>query len=150
MKKLEEILSAHCYNEFVEKVKHYVGEESFPIIFPAVKEAVEKGSGQAREEILINWLDMDSCRVCSYCGEIMEEGWYLDCSGYACSDECAAKAEGLTMEEFAKWRIYKHDIEEYLEYEGLGRKIEDLTKEECDEVIDNFIDNVDYYYTEWY
>ena len=54
------------------------------------------------------------------------------------------------MEEFAKWRIYKHDIEEYLEYEGLGRKIEDLTKEECDEVIDNFIDNVDYYYTEWY
>ena len=89
-------------------------------------------------------------RVCTQCGAIMEEGWYLNDAGYACSDECAAKSEGITMEEFEKWRIYKDDIISYLEDEGEGRKIEDLTKEECDEIIDEIPDDLDYYYTEWY
>ena len=80
----------------------------------------------------------------------MEEGWYLDCMGYACSDECAAAIEGITMEQFEKWRIYKDDIIEYLKYEGNGRKIEELTKEECDDIIDEYCVDLDYYYTEWY
>lgn len=147
---LESMISKHAYDEIVAKVKVQVGEESFDYIFPAVKKALEEGSGAVREEILGNWLDCDSMRVCTYCGKIMEEGWYLDSNGYACSDECAAESEGITMEQFKKWRIYKDDIVSYLEDEGEGRNIEDLTKEECDEIIDEVSDDLDYYYTEWY
>lgn len=148
--KLETMISAHAYKEIVAKVKVQVGEKSFDYIFPAVKKALEEGSGAVRKEILGNWLDCDSVRVCSYCGAIMEEGWYLCDNGYACSDECAAESEGITMEEFKKWRIYKDDILQHLEDEGKGRKIEDLTKEECDEIIDEIADDLDYCYTEWY
>lgn len=147
---LESMVSKHAYDEIVAKVKVQVGEESFDYIFPAVKKALEEGSGAVREEILRNWLDCDSMRVCTYCGKIMQEGWYLNCNGYACSDECAAESEGITMEQFKKWRIYKDDIVSYLEDEGEGRKIEELTKEECDEIIDELSDDLDYYYTEWY
>ena len=147
---LESMISKHAYDEIVEKLKEQVGEDAFEYIFPAVKKGLEEGSGKVREEILISWLSVDSMRVCTQCGKIMEEGWYLNCAGYACSDECAAKSEGITMEEFEKWRIYKDDIVSYLEDEGEGRKIEDLTKEECDEIIDEIADDLDYYYTEWY
>ena len=149
-KTLESMISAHAYEEIVSKVKEQVGEESFDYIFPAVKKALEEGDGNIREEILIDWLDCDSMRVCTQCGDIMEEGWYLNANGYACSDECAAKSEGITMEQFEKWRIYKDDIVTYLEDEGEGRKIEDLTKEECDEIIDEYCNDCDYYYTQWY
>lgn len=148
--KLETMISAHAYEEIVEKLKKQVGEDAFEYLFPAVKKALEEGSGDCREQILISWLNVDSMRVCTQCGAIMEEGWYLNCAGYACSDECAAKSEGITMEEFRKWRIYKDDIVSYLEDEDEGRKIEDLTKEECDEIIDEIADDLDYYYTEWY
>ena len=147
---LESMVSKHAYNEIVAKVKEQVGEEAFLYIFPAIKKALEEGSGKVREEILSNWLNCDSMRVCTYCGKIMEEGWYLNCNGYACSDECAAESEGITMEQFKKWRIYKDDIVSYLEDENEGRKIEDLTKEECDEIIDEYCNDCDYYYTEWY
>ena len=149
-KKLESMISKHAYDEIVEKLKKQVGENAFEYIFPAVKKALEEGSGAVREEILISWLSVDSMRVCTQCGEIMEEGWYLNLAGYACSDECAAKSEGITMEEFEKWRIYKDDIVSYLEDEDEGRKIEDLTKAECDEIIEEIADDLDYYYTEWY
>lgn len=149
-KTLESMISAHAYEEIVEKVKKQVGEAAFEYIFPAVKKALEEGSGKVREEILIHWLDCDSVRICTYCGKIMQKGWYLECNGYACSDECAAESEGITMEEFKKYRIYKDDILQHLEDEGEGRKIEDLTKEECDEIIDEIPDDLDYYYTEWY
>ena len=148
--KLESMISAHAYEEIVEKLKKQVGEDAFEYLFPAVKKALEEGSGDCREHILISWLNVDSMRVCTQCGAIMEEGWYLNCNGYACSDECAAKSEGITMEEFEKWRIYKDDIVSYLEDEDEGRKIEDLTKEECDEIIDEIADDLDYYYTSWY
>ena len=154
---LEEMVSKHAYDEIVAKVKEQVGEESFNYIFPGIKKALEEGSGKVREEILSGWLNCDSVRVCSYCGKIMSEGWYLECNGYACSDECAAESEGITMEQFKKWRIYKDDIVSYLEDEAKCledktkcRKIEDLTKEECDEIIDEVSDDLDHYYTEWY
>ena len=149
-KTLESMISAHAYNEIVEKLKEQVGEDAFEYLFPAVKKAIEEGSPDCREKILIDWLDCDSMRVCTQCGDIMEEGWYLNTNGYACSDECAAKSEGITMEQFQKWRIYKDDIITYLKEEGKGRKIEDLTKEECDEIIDEYCNDCDYYYTEWY
>lgn len=144
------MVSERAYNEIVTKVKEQIGEESFEYIFPGIKKALEEGSGKVREEILIHWLDCDSVRVCTYCGKIMQEGWYLDCNGYACSDECAAESEGITMEEFKKYRIYKDDILQHLEDEGKGRKIEDLTEEECDEIIDEIAEDLNYYYTEWY
>lgn len=149
-KKLQEMMSAVSYKELQLKVKDLVGEKNFDIIFPSVENALVEGGEKERTEILINWLDMDTCRVCSTCGAIMSEGWYLNEAGYACSDECAAKNEGITMEEFEKYRIYKNDILHYLECEGDTRKLEDLTKEECEEIIDEIADNLDWYWTEWY
>lgn len=147
---LEEMVSDEAFKEISDKVKHYVGEEAFPIIFPAVKKALEEGSGSCREEILSAWLDCDHVRVCSHCGAIMEEGWYLDCCGYACSDECAKEImEVPTMELFYRYRIYKYEIDEYLEDEGLGRKEQDLTQEEIDEIIEIVGDDMQACYTDW-
>ena len=148
--KMEEMVSDQAYDEIVEKVKKNVGDDAAEYILPAVIKALEEGSGDVREQILLDWLAVDSVRVCTQCGAIMQEGWYLCCNGYACSDECAAKSEGITMEEFDKWRIYKDDIVSYLEDEGEGRKIEDLTKEECEKIIEEYCDDCDYYWTEWF
>jgi len=149
-KSLAEMVSQHCYDEICAKLKKQVGEEAFEYVFPAVKKALEEGSGNVREEILINWLDVDSCRVCSRCGAIMEEGWYLDCQGYACSDECAMYIMSVpTKALFERYRIYKEDIDQYLEDEGEGRKEEDLTQEEIDEIIDIVSEGMDACYTEW-
>ena len=149
--KLETMISAHAYDEIVAKVKEQIGEESFDYIFPGIKKALEEGDGAVREEILINWLNCDSMRVCSNCGAIMEEGWYLDCQGYACSDECAMEImEVPDMEHFRRYRIYKEDIDQYLEEEGEGRKEEELTQEEIEEIIETVGDDMQACYTEWY
>lgn len=146
---LEKMVSKHAYNEIVSKVKVQVGEESFGYIFPGIKKALEEGSGAVRDEILSNWLDCDSMRVCTHCGKIMEKGWYLDDS-YACSDECCMALTNIGKEEFDKYGIYKYDIEEYLKDEGKGRTIKGLTKEEIDEITTEIVDNSGTnYYTEW-
>ena len=151
IEKLKTLISEHCYNELVEKLTEYVGEDNVQTILPSIAKILVEGTGQQKEHILNDWLDMDSCRVCTTCGKIMEEGWYLNEAGYACSDECAAKSEGITMDEFKRYKIYKKDLEEYLEREGKGRKIEDLSEDECAEIInEEIMDNVDWYWTEWY
>lgn len=150
MENLKDMISEHAYNEIKKKVEKLVGREANKYIFPAVEKALEKGSGRTRERILIDWLNLDSVRVCSKCGAIMEEGWYMGLLGYACSDECAAKMECITMEQFEKWRIYKSDIIEYMEMNGDKRNIEELTKEECDSIIEEYCEDCDYYWTEWY
>ena len=153
---LQDMMDKHAYDELTEKVKEQVGEKNFDTIFPAIAKALVDGGREEREQILITWLGMDSCRVCSTCGKIMSEGWYLNDAGYACSDECAAKSEGISMEEFEKYQIYKDDIQNFLdnnEHDAKywGRRLEDLTKEECAEIINkNIMENVDYYWTEWY
>ena len=144
-KKLESMVSARCYDEIVEKVKEQVGEDAFEYIFPAVKKALEEGSGKIREQILIEWLDCDTCRVCTECGKIMHEGWY-NMGAYACSDECVMKQDGISQEEFDRYQIFKSTIEGYLED---GQNIEDLTKDEIQKIIDDNIENWDAYYTEW-
>lgn len=149
-KTLEEMLSVHAYDELKSKLAEYVSEESMEYLFPAVKKALEEGSREVREDILSGWLNVDSMRVCTQCGAIMEEGWYLCDAGYACSDECAAKSEGITMEEFEKWRIYKNDIFNYLYNTNDPRTLDELTKEECDEIIDQFAGDKEYFWTEWY
>ena len=146
---LEDMVSAYAYNEIKTKIQKSVGS-AFDYVFPAVKKAIEEGSGDVRREILIGWLDCNSLRVCSYCGKIMEEGWYLCDNGYACSDECAAESEGITMDEFKRYRIYKQDIIDYLSEHGDSRKIEDLSDDECQKIIDEVWPCRDYCYTEWY
>lgn len=151
IEKLKTLISEHCFDELVEKLTDYVGEDNVETILPTIAKILVEGTGQQKEHILNNWLDMDSCRVCTTCGKIMEEGWYLNEAGYACSDECAAKSEHLTMDEFKRYKIYKDDLIEYLEDEGEGRKLEDLDEDECAEIINDVImENVDYYWTEWY
>lgn len=151
IEKLKTMISEHCYDELIEKLTKYVGENNVRIILPSIAKILVEGTGQQKEHILNNWLDMDSCRVCTICGKIMEEGWCLNDAGYACSDECAAESEGISMEEFKKYKIYKNDLIDYLEYEGKGRKLEDLTDDECAEIInEEIMDNVDWYWTEWY
>ena len=148
---LESMVSKHAYEEIVSKVKEQVGEKVFQHIFPAIKKALEEGDGEVREEILSGWLNVDSMRVCSHCGAIMEEGWYLDCQGYACSDECAMEIMRVPdMEHFRRYRIYKEDIDQYLEEEGKGRKEEELTQEEIEEIIETVGDDMQACYTEWY
>lgn len=148
--KLEEMVSQRCYDEIVSKVKTQVGDKSFDFIFPSVKKALEEGSGEVREQILIEWLNCDTCRVCSHCGSIMEEGWYLGLNGYACSDKCCMKIMGIKKKEYDRYSIYLDDIKEYLDDEGEGRKPEDLTEEEIDEITSSIVNGLDeYYYTEW-
>ena len=151
IEKLKTMISEDCYNELVEKLTEQVGENNAKIMLPAIAKALVEGGREERERILNHWLDMDSCRVCTTCGKIMEGGWYLNDAGYACSDECAAKSEGITMDEFKRYKIYKSDLIEYLKNEGEGRQLEDLDEDECAEIInEEIIDNVDYYWTEWF
>lgn len=147
---LESMVSAHTYDTIVEKVKEQVGDSAFEYIFPVIKKALEEGDGNVRYCILIDWLDLDCCRVCSYCGAIMEEGWYLDFHGYACSDECCCKIMDITKNEYDRYSIFLHEIDEHLKDEGLSRKPEELTKKEIDEIIDEILEGLDaYYWTEW-
>lgn len=151
IEKLKTMISEHCYDELVEKLTAQVGKNNAKVMLPAIAKALVEGGREERERILNDWLDMDSCRVCTTCGKIMEEGWYLNAAGYACSDECAAKSEGLTMDEFKRYKIYKSDLIEYLLDEGEGRQLEDLDEDECAEIInEEIMENVDYYWTEWY
>lgn len=150
MKKIDQMISTHAYDEIVSKVKEFVGEEASKYILPGVIKALEEGDRVIREDILIGWLDVESMRVCTHCGAIMEEGWYMECGGYACSDECAAQMVDLTMEEFAKWRIYKADIVEYLRETNDARDIGELSAEECDKIIEHIALRCDSCWTEWY
>lgn len=149
---IKKMMSEHCYEEFVQKLTDQVGESNAKIMLPSIIVAIVKGGREERERILINWLDMDSCRVCTTCGAIMEEGWYLNDAGYACSDECAAKSEGITMDEFKRYKIYSQDIKDYLCRKGDSRNLSELSDDECAGIINDKIDmeNLPYYWTEWY
>lgn len=147
---LSQTISTHAYDEIVSKVKEYVGEEASKYILPGVIRALEEGGGHVREEVLSGWLDVESMRVCTHCGAIMEEGWYMEYDGYACSDECAAQIVDLTMEEFAKWRIYKADIVEYLKQSNDSRDINELSAEECEKIVEQIALRCDSCWTEWY
>ena len=102
----------------------------------------------AEKRDIIDEYDLDCCRVCSECGELMVEGWY-NMGAYACSDECVIKQEGITREEFERFQIYKATIQQYLDDEGEGRKADDLTDSEISVILDDIIGDCDAYYTEW-
>ncbi len=142
------MVSADCNNEITIKLMKKVGNHAHKYIFPAVKKALEEGSGKVRKQILSDWLNVESCRVCDECGAIMQEGWY-NMGKYACSDECVIHQEEVTREEFDRYSIYKETLCEYLRHEGKGRKPEDLTQEEIDRLIEMFLEECDAYYTSW-
>ena len=102
MKKLENLVSSHCYDEIVEKTKKLFGE-AFDYIFPAIKKALERGNGNVRREIL-EVLDIESCRVCDVCGKLMEDG-YLDEVDltYSCSKKCLKKNYNWSEKHFRDW-----------------------------------------------
>ena len=148
---LEDMVSAECIKSIKNKIRNFVGKKAMLRLYPAVKKIIEEGDAEIRESILRDWLDVDSVRVCSECGELMQEGWYLDTRGYACSDECAMKIMGVPdMEHFRRYRIYKEDIDYWLEEEGLGRKEEDLTQAEIEEILEEVGSYIDACYTTWY
>lgn len=54
----------------------------------------------------INYIlkENNSCyRLCSECGKVITDGYYED-DAYACSDECGAKVEKVSLGEFRKAR----------------------------------------------
>jgi len=146
--KLSEMLSESGIEKLKAVVKEKVGDKAFDFIYPAVVKALEEGDGEVRTQILIDWLDVEFCRVCSVCGKVFQEGWY-NMGEYACSDECVMKQDGISKEEFDKFQIYKGTIENYLADTEDSRNIDDLTKEEIDEIMDNVLDECDAYYTSW-
>ena len=146
------MLSASAYEKLKEAVKKQVGESAFSYVFPGIEKALEKGDGKVREEILIDWLDVDFCRVCSVCGKIMEKGWY-NMGEYACSDACVMKQDGIDKKEFKKFQIYKATIQGYLDdfadEGGYPEDADKLTKKQIEEIMDEVLDQCDAYYTEW-
>lgn len=147
-KKLSQMISESALCEIITEVQKKVGLEASTYILPGVLKALEEGSGIVRNQILSEWLDVDSCRVCDVCGTIMEEGWY-NMGTYACSDECVIKQDGITKEEFDRFQIYKTTIQEYLDEEKKGRKADDLTKKEIAEIMNEIFDDCYAYYTSW-
>ena len=146
--KLSEMLSESGIENLKDAVREAVGYNAFDFIYPAIVKALEEGDKEVRTQILIDWLDVDFCRVCSVCGKVFQEGWY-NCGEYACSDKCVMKQDGISKKEFEKFKIYKGTIENYLAETGDDRNIDDLTKEEIDEILDSVLDECDAYYTSW-
>ena len=150
--KIREVLSESAYKRLEDAVKERVGEHAFQYIFPVVVKALEEGDKEVRQEILLEWLDVEFCRVCDVCGNIMQEGWY-NCGKYACSDECVMKQDGISKEEFDKFQIYKSTIQNFLidnaEEYGYPENADDLTPEQIESIIDELLDDCDSYYTEW-
>ena len=54
------------------------------------------------------------------------------------------------MEEFAKWRIYKADIVEYLKQSNNSRDINELSAEGCEKIVEQIALRCDSCWTEWY
>lgn len=102
MKKLKDLVSAHCYEEIVEKSEGLFGE-AFDYIFSSIENALARGNGDVRRSIL-SLLDIDSVRVCDICGCLMEEGYLEEDSlQYSCSKRCLKKRNNWSEKEFKDW-----------------------------------------------
>lgn len=109
MKKLENLVSSHCYDEIVEKTKNLFGE-AFDYVFSAIKKALERGNGNVRRAI-VDLLDLDSCRVCDTCGKLIEEGYLCeDALKYSCSKRCLKKRNNWSEKDFRDWEKNWSDI----------------------------------------
>lgn len=97
---------------------------------------------------IIDEYELECCRVCEICGELMVEGWMLDAT-VVCSDECAAKFFGESVEKFRYRMSDENFIKQAMEWDHCQKKYEDLTEEERRKYLDDAMNRTDFYWTEW-
>ena len=78
----------------------------------------------------------------------MVEGWMLDAT-VVCSDECAAKFFGESVEKFRYRMSDENFIKQAMEWDHCQKKYEDLTEEERRKYLDDAMNRTDFYWTEW-
>lgn len=106
------------------------------------------GSAEEKQEIIDEY-GLECCRVCEQCGELMTEGWILECTD-VCSDECAARFFGETVEEFRYRMSEENFIRQAMEWDSCQKAYEDLTQEERWCYLLDAQNRTDFYWTEWY
>ena len=104
-------------------------------------------SAEEKQDIIDEY-ELECCRVCEICGELMVEGWMLDAT-VVCSDECAAKFFGESVEKFRYRMSDENFIKQAMEWDHCQKKYEDLTKEERRKYLDDAMNRTDFYWTEW-
>ena len=104
-------------------------------------------SAEEKQDIIDEY-ELECCRVCEICGELMVEGWMLDAT-VVCSDECAAKFFGESVEKFRYRMSDENFIKQAMEWGHCQKKYEDLTEEERRKYLDDAMNRTDFYWTEW-
>ena len=104
-------------------------------------------SAEEKQDIIDEY-ELECCRVCEICGELMVEGWMLDAT-VVCSDECAAKFFGESVEKFRYRMSDENFIKQAMEWDHCQKKYEDLTEEERRKYLDDAMNRTDFYWTEW-
>lgn len=104
-------------------------------------------SAEEKQDIIDEY-ELECCRVCEICGELMVEGWMLDAT-VVCSDECAAKFFVESVEKFRYRMSDENFIKQAMEWNHCQKKYEDLTEEERRKYLDDAINRTDFYWTEW-
>lgn len=104
-------------------------------------------SAEEKQDIIDEY-ELECCRVCEICGELMVEGWMLDAT-VVCSDECAAKFFGESVEKFRYRMSDENFIKQAMEWDHCQKKYEDLAEEERRKYLDDAMNRTDFYWTEW-
>ena len=104
-------------------------------------------SAEEKQDIIDEY-ELECCRVCEICGELMVEGWMLDAT-VVCSDECAAKFFGESVDKFRYRMSDENFIKQAMEWDHCQKKYEDLTEEERRKYLDDAMNRTDFYWTEW-
>lgn len=104
-------------------------------------------SAEEKQDIIDEY-ELECCRVCEICGELMVEGWMLDAT-VVCSDECAAKFFGESVDKFRYRMSDENFIKQAMEWNHCQKKYEDLTEEERRKYLDDAMNRTDFYWTEW-
>lgn len=105
------------------------------------------GTPAEKQEVIDNY-DLECCRVCEHCGELMTEGWLLDATTM-CSDECAAWFFGETVEEFRHRMGNENMIRQAMEWDHCKKAYGELTDEERKHYLETALERTDFYWTEW-
>ncbi len=105
------------------------------------------GSAEEKQDIIDEY-ELECCRVCEVCGKLITEGWSLDATN-VCSDECAAKFFGESVEQFQYRMSDENMVRQALEWDGNKKKYEDLTEDEREKYLETALNRTDFYWTEW-
>lgn len=105
------------------------------------------GDREEKQDIIDHY-ELECCRVCEECGELMTEGWILE-STDVCSDECAAKFFGETVEQFRYRMSEENFIRQAMEWDHCTKAYEELSQEEREGYLETAQNRTDFYWTEW-